>query len=91
MRRILLFLSVLLLLASCKTQKVTSTRSSSGQDSTKVSAIKLDTLSPDTTAIVMVLDSVQVDIHRLLRDTIRIKAVGDIMLGTNFPDSTYLP
>ena len=91
MRRILIFLSVLVLLASCKTQKIASTRSSSEEDSTKVSAIKLDTLRPDTTAFVTVLDSVAVDIHRLLQDTIRIKAVGDIMLGTNFPDSTYLP
>lgn len=34
---------------------------------------------------------VQVEINRLLPDTVSIIGVGDIMLGTNFPDESYLP
>lgn len=34
---------------------------------------------------------IQLDISRLLPDTVRIAAVGDIMTGTNFPNNSYLP
>ena len=92
MRNVLIFLSALVLLAACKTQKKGISRSPVKQDSVKVARVVPDTLiTSDTTEVVVILDSVEVKIHRLLRDTIRIKAVGDIMLGTNFPDSTYLP
>jgi len=38
------------------------------------------------------LDSVVViQAHRLLKDTVSIIGVGDIMMGTNFPDPSYLP
>lgn len=34
---------------------------------------------------------VQINIHRLIKDTVKIIGVGDIMLGTNFPKEKYLP
>jgi len=36
-------------------------------------------------------EEVTIGIHRLMKDTLSIIGVGDIMLGTNFPDSSYLP
>ncbi len=36
-------------------------------------------------------EEVEVSITRLLPDTVSIAAVGDIMMGTNFPNESYLP
>ena len=36
-------------------------------------------------------DTVEIEAFRLLKDTVRIVAVGDIMMGTNFPSTDYLP
>jgi hypothetical protein len=90
MPRVLLFLTALLFFASCKTQKIGSAGAQAEQDTVQVVVGRMDSIPPAVTEDV-VLDSVSLKIHRLLQDTIRIKAVGDIMLGTNFPDSTYLP
>ena len=92
MQKILIVLLALVILASCKSQKaIKSGAKRDVVDSTRVAIIPTDTIIPLDTVSVVLQDSVQLDIHRLLQDTIRIKAVGDIMLGTNFPDSTYLP
>lgn len=56
-------------------------------------------LEPDTTYLITQqgdtlssLDQeVEIAIERLLPDTVTIAAVGDIMMGTNFPNSSYLP
>ncbi|MEQ8927360.1 MAG: CapA family protein, partial [Fulvivirga sp.] len=34
---------------------------------------------------------VEIEVHRLLKDTVAIIGVGDIMMGTNYPDNGYLP
>ncbi|MEP1032682.1 CapA family protein [Ekhidna sp.] len=34
---------------------------------------------------------VEVSLERLLPDTVKIAAVGDLMIGTNFPNKSYLP
>ncbi len=44
----------------------------------------------DSVALV-VQDSVEIGIHRLLKDTVAIIGVGDIMMGTNYPSEDYLP
>ena len=36
-------------------------------------------------------DTVDIKTFRLLKDTVRIVGVGDIMMGTNFPSAQYLP
>lgn len=36
-------------------------------------------------------EEVEISLERLLPDTINIAAVGDIMIGTNFPNKSYLP
>lgn len=56
----------------------------------------LDSLIVSDTVIITVMvieiqDSIQLKVHRLLKDTLRIIGVGDIMMGTNFPNESYLP
>ncbi|MGB5977086.1 MAG: hypothetical protein WBG62_06735, partial [Cyclobacteriaceae bacterium] len=36
-------------------------------------------------------NAVAIDAYRLLKDTVTIIGVGDIMMGTNFPSEQYLP
>jgi len=36
-------------------------------------------------------EEINIEISRLLPDTVSIIGVGDIMMGTNFPDKSYLP
>lgn len=57
---------------------------------------KNDTIKPtDSLVIDHALDSLQADSiiqsNRVLKDTLIIAGVGDIMLGTNFPNAGYLP
>lgn len=44
-----------------------------------------------TEQVTLVQDSVELKVYRLLKDTVSIIGVGDMMLGTNFPDPSYLP
>ncbi len=82
----LLFILSFLFVFSCKTQKITSTTSTPPIDSVEVVLPKIDTV-----IIEEVQDSVEIFAHRLLKDTIIITAVGDMMLGTNYPNESYLP
>ncbi|MCB0496420.1 MAG: CapA family protein [Cyclobacteriaceae bacterium] len=85
----ILLLAVVVLTFSCKTQKLATTTTSK---------IKADTIPaivlPNDTLIVETetpQDSVEIVAHRVLKDTILITAVGDMMLGTNYPEESYLP
>lgn len=87
-----LFKSILLTLAisACKVvQKTPDTNAVADQpvtiDTTLVDSTMLTILPPP------VQDSVVIAVHRILKDTISIIGVGDIMMGTNFPDNSYLP
>ena len=87
-RNLLYCLVLLLAISSCKVSRVAD-RSKTGPDSL---AIRIDTIGimPDTT-VAMVQDSVEIAVHRLLKDTLAVIGVGDIMMGTNYPDTRYLP
>ncbi len=84
---VILLLGITLLTYSCKSTKTVS--------SSKV--VTIDTLiAPPsdtiiTPAVIEIQDSVELSIHRLLKDTLQIIGVGDIMMGTNFPNESYLP
>ena len=86
-----IFLLVLTLSTySCKSTKTLSDKSNAPIDTVKeISAI------PDTLVVseivAVVQDSVEIQIHRALKDTLQIIGVGDIMMGTNFPNESYLP
>jgi len=72
---------------SCKTQKIIKTSTLTTQLDTFLIP-SIDTLA---ISIPVIQDSVQIFAHRLIKDTIEIIAVGDMMLGTNYPDDSYLP
>ena len=75
---------------SCKVNRVSSSKTSTEEKDSTEAVIQIpDTLKKDT--VVMVVDTVIEKIAVELPDTIRITAVGDIMMGTNFPDPKYLP
>ena len=53
-------------------------------------------ISSDTTKIIPVdtleiPDTVMLQVHRVFPDTVSIIGVGDMMIGTNYPDEKYLP
>ncbi len=82
----ILFLIAPVFIFSCKTQKITKAPfTTTPIDTVQVEATKADTV------IIEVQDSVEIFVHRLLKDTIVITAVGDMMLGTNYPNDSYLP
>ena len=88
-------LAIILILFACKTSKKIS---STSDDTTR-----LDTLSiaPKKDSVYLITqlgdtlsslnEELEIPISRLLPDTISIAAVGDIMMGTNFPNDSYLP
>ncbi|MEP1097288.1 MAG: CapA family protein [Cyclobacteriaceae bacterium] len=90
----ILFILVIIFFASCKPGK----QIAESQDvSIEVSdssllakdSIYLITINGDTLADLNL--EVDLTISRLLPDTVSIAAVGDIMMGTNFPNKSYLP
>ena len=83
--KLLLPLAIIIFISSCKVSRVT-TQPPEQQDSLSVK----ETVPTDTT-VAVVQDSVEISVHRLLKDTLTIIGVGDIMMGTNYPDDRYLP
>lgn len=94
-----LILALVLLLTNCKVAKPTVTRSPDIRKDSLVIAI--DTVPKQSEKNYLItqkgdtLDSlfqeVDIAINRLLPDTVTIAGVGDIMMGTKFPDPSYLP
>ncbi len=85
---------------ACKTTPQSSSQpKQSTADSLLVGEIKPDTkvILKDTALIVESVESVaiqeevRISMHPLKKDTISIIGVGDIMIGTNFPNTSYLP
>lgn len=82
----LFFAIIVGFLASCK-----ATHTTSSTDDQPPIAL-LDTARQDSVILrVYTQDSVKLAIHRVLKDTVSIIGVGDIMMGTNFPEAHYLP
>lgn len=81
-----LLISVVWLFASCKVQQPTST--------TEPDPVADQNPASDTTRVVIaeeIPDTVEIKVHRVLPNEIRIMGVGDMMIGTAFPDTRYLP
>lgn len=71
-------------ISSCKVSQQTGT-SDQG-------AITKDTVLQDSVVLqIYQQDSVELAVSRVLKDTVTIIGVGDIMMGTNFPEDHYLP
>jgi poly-gamma-glutamate capsule biosynthesis protein CapA/YwtB (metallophosphatase superfamily) len=85
----LLFL--VLLSYSCKTARIVPSQSEPDNRDTIQETTEVDTLLIDTLAIADSADSFPQIQTPEKPDTITFTAVGDIMMGTNFPDPKYLP
>lgn len=48
-------------------------------------------ITQDGDTLTSLTEEVEIGIHRVLKDTLIIVGVGDIMMGTNFPEKKYLP
>lgn len=83
---ILLFAAIIFTF-SCKTQKLAKTQPGETKPDTIPSQLPIDTV----TIKIEKPDTVDIFAHRVLKDTLLITAVGDMMLGTNYPDKGYLP
>lgn len=91
---------LILLLSGCKVTQTVSNEENTSEDTLVVldTLSKVDTLPKEAYLVTQkgdTLDSlgmeVAIPIYRLLPDTVTIAAVGDIMMGTSFPKSSYLP
>lgn len=72
-------------ISSCKTgQRITG----GAPDRPDTVRIAIDTVRDILT---QTPDTVDLEVYRVLKDTVTIIGVGDIMMGTNFPDESYLP
>ncbi|UII19305.1 CapA family protein [Fulvivirga ligni] len=83
---------IVIFLSACKVSQKTSTKSNTPEiDSSAIAQIDTILVKPDTVIAEVIQDSVEVQVHRLIKDTVSIVGVGDIMMGTNFPEEWYLP
>ncbi len=83
------------LVNACKTSQKTSSQSTTDTLLQVVDTIAIDlpqyyvTQKGDT--LLSLDEEVFIETYRVLPDSISLMAVGDIMMGTNFPNSSYLP
>ena len=86
------FFVILILLAACKASQTPSKSKQAKKEVIDTTLTVLDTPVVEIDTVVAVIqDSVEIEVHRLLKDTLSIIGVGDIMMGTNYPDDNYLP
>lgn len=82
-----LVIALSLIFSACKVaQKPGSTK-----DQPEITKSDTTIIPADTTVAEYIPDTVELNVHRLIKDTVSIIGVGDIMLGTNFPETWYLP
>jgi Bacterial capsule synthesis protein PGA_cap len=89
------FFVLLIVLAACKSQKPASRTPKPTTNPDSLALAQKDTFDrhlplPDTTVLIA-KDSINLPLVPPKKDTIIITGVGDIMLGTNFPETYYLP
>ncbi len=94
MKHAYLFILIVFFLAACKVSKRVSQSTDTNikdelADPGKKDTVYLITQQGDT--LQKLDEEVDISITRLLPDTVSIVAVGDMMVGTNFPNESYLP
>ncbi|XOV90928.1 MAG: CapA family protein [Bacteroidota bacterium] len=94
----LLFITLLWLINGCKVSQKTTDKSANSTEDTVQTAI--DTVFIETPKIYITQkgdtlysldEEVSIETYRVLPDSISLMAVGDIMMGTKFPNTSYLP
>jgi hypothetical protein len=88
---ILIFFVAALVFASCKSQKQASKSVSPSVQIDSLAQPQQDTIIIETSVVDTIVSVIEQPIEPLKKDSIIITGVGDIMLGTNFPKSSYLP
>lgn len=81
----LLIISLLSLLAACKTGAPQQSATLPPADTTTY------LITSDGDTLSNLHTEVPLEVYRVMKDTVTVIGVGDIMLGTNFPDPSYLP
>lgn len=86
-----LLLAITVIFSACKVSR-SSQKTAGTADNDTLGIVEVDTFSlqPQDTTVAFVQDSVDINVYRVLKDTISIIGVGDIMMGTNYP-ANYLP
>jgi hypothetical protein len=93
-RSICLLVILLFVLQACKVSQVSTSSDqieSEQEVNTDQQTEKIEIPQDQVPFIIQPTDSIEIRIHRVLRDTVSIIGVGDIMMGTNYPDESYLP
>ncbi|MEP5362499.1 MAG: CapA family protein [Reichenbachiella sp.] len=93
LRNLLYVFSITLLMMACKSQKVVSTLP------VEVETVAIDSalLEPQywvtegLDTLYSLDEEVEIALTRVIKDTLTLIGVGDIMMGTNFPSERYLP
>ncbi|MDW3211161.1 MAG: CapA family protein [Reichenbachiella sp.] len=93
LRNLFYVFSITLLMMACKSQKVVSTLPVEVEtvaiDSTLLEPKYWITAELDT--LYSLDEEVEIALTRVIKDTLTLIGVGDIMMGTNFPSERYLP
>lgn len=79
------------IMLSCKVQKSLPQATLEINPPKDTTLMTRDSLSIPADTLLVAQDSVEIGMHRVLKDTVTIIGVGDIMMGTNFPHEGYLP
>lgn len=89
--------TLLFSVVGCKTSKTLQKSSATAPENIELLADSVeylvDSIEYTKTTIdkTYIQDSVNIAVFRILKDTVSIIGVGDIMMGTNYPDDGYLP
>ncbi|WP_456459293.1 CapA family protein [Reichenbachiella sp.] len=93
LRNLFYVFSITLLMMACKSQKVVSTLP------VEVETVAIDStllepqywLTAELDTLYSLDEEVEIALTRVIKDTLTLIGVGDIMMGTNFPSERYLP
>uniref|UniRef100_UPI00404AD653 CapA family protein n=1 Tax=Fulvivirga sp. TaxID=1931237 RepID=UPI00404AD653 len=90
LKKVFFVLIIIGSVASCKVaQKTTTQQPPLKTEIQDTVIVEIDSVIKEP--VVVIPDSVEIKVYRLLKDTVSVIGVGDIMMGTNYPDATYLP
>lgn len=93
LRNLVYVFSIAALMMACKSQKVVSTLPAEPEvvpeDSSELVPQYWVTVDLDT--LYSLDEEVELSLARVIKDTLTLIGVGDIMMGTNFPSESYLP
>lgn len=82
-----LTVTLAIIFSACKVAQ----KPGSSRDEPDIAQLDTGRVEADTVIAEYIPDTVEIKVHRVVKDTVSIIGVGDIMLGTNYPETWYLP